>query len=77
MGKRAGQSRADDLVILEMLDMRARGMSSAEIAAAMECSKGRVTGALQRVDRETRATPDETRHLNGSMPRRWWAGGAK
>lgn len=68
-------TREDDLAVLEMLHLRDHGgLSGSRIAAALGVPLGRVTGALHRVKKDDTATPDHARHLDGTMPPRWWAG---
>lgn len=73
----AEPSRSDDLLVLEMLDMRAQGCTYREIAASLGVQFRWASSVLNAVDRDDRATPDHMRHVDGTMPARWWAGGAK
>lgn len=62
--------RMTDRELLAALDLRADGMGPAAIARRLRLSRGTVSGALYRIDRETERSPHD-----GTMPPGWWRAG--
>lgn len=63
-------TRADDLAVLRILDLREReGMTATEIASALGKTKGQISGLLHRIKRDEQPGAE---HLDGTMPERWW-----
>jgi len=69
--------RADDMILLEMLHLRATtGMSHREIGRKFGRSKNAVIGALHRINKEADAVSCRCRrkhNRDGGMPAMWWA----
>lgn len=73
--------RFSDADLLKMLHLRDHGgLSASQIGAAMGVTKGRVSGALHRVDvdladSERGSSVVRPENMDGSLPPRWWAAG--
>lgn len=60
-----------DEQILTALDLYDQGFTMQEVGERFGKSKGAIVGLFNRIRKDTDAY-DQTPHLNGTMPRRWW-----
>lgn len=70
-------SRADDLELLNILDLHERqGLTAAQVAERMGGSRSSILGKVHRVRCDADATPCHAarpENQDGGMPERWWA----
>jgi hypothetical protein len=69
-------SLSDDRTALDALDMVYRqGLTQTDVRLKYRLSRGAVAGFFDR-DRKAHEA-DPTKHLNGTMPERWWIDGLR
>lgn len=70
--------RARDELVLEALHLRDHeGLSGPVIAKRLGFTRSALAGLFKRVRDDDDVAGDATRHLDGSLGPRWWAGRAR